>query len=234
MENKPTAQDHLQLIVSEHDKIRLLASAYEQGNYAGEVDTEIAEKLKDELWTLDPDDVAPVANELREQLSAFDDTIAWLDRLGTENDARYQECVAEKKQAETDFNTLRKKLNSTNISRGIWPIYGGVLIGIMAAWLANQLDLGMAGSIIAGALGYFVGNQLMQQVTKRLNHPSAAKKDDSDERAALDALRGRYEELSREHDRLANARDCLAKAVNHAEDIQFAISEALHEAEAAE
>ncbi len=231
MENRKTAQDYLQLAISEHEGIRSLAAAYEAGDYSSESSAEGIETLKDELWTLGAEELAPIAGELEAQISSLDETIARLEALNAKNDARYQACKAERRQAETDFTALRKKLNNTNLSRGLWPIYGGVLIGLMAAWLANQFNLGMVACVLAGAAGYFVGNQLMQQISRRLGHPSAAKKDDSDERAALDALRGRYEELSREHDRLANAQDRLVKATNHAEDIQFAISEALHELE---
>lgn len=231
MESTGSAREQLQLAISEHEKIRQLADAYDQGNFAEEADNAEVEALKDRLWTLGAEEVAPIEAGLREQLSALDQTIARLDRISKGIDARHQACTAEKKQAELDFTALRKKLNSTNLSRGLWPIYGGVLVGVMAAWLASQLALGMAGCVIAGAAGYFVGNQLMQQIARRVGHPSAAKKDDSAERAALEELRGRYEELSREHDQLSLAQERLAKAGNCAEDIQFAISEALHELE---
>ena len=229
MDQQAIAQECLRTIISEGERLRALTAAYEKGDYSTAPEGLAIEELKDKLWTLGSEEVAPIADQLNEQMAALDEIVEWLDGISSDIDARYQSCMIDKKQAELDFTALRKKVNGANLSRGIWPIYGGILVGIMAAFLANQFSLGMIASIIAGAGGYFIGNQLMQQVATRVGHPSAAKRDDSDERIALDKLRGAYEELSREHDRLTMAQDYLTRVSNQAEDLQFAISEALHE-----
>lgn len=229
MDQQAIAQECLRTIISEGERLRALTAAYEKGDYSTAPEGLAIEELKDKLWTLGAEEVAPIAHQLNEQMAALDEIVDWVDGISDDIDARYQSCMIDKKQAELDFTALRKKVNGANLSRGIWPIYGGILVGIMAAFLANQFSLGMIASIIAGAGGYFIGNQLMQQVAKRVGHPSAAKRDDSDERIALDKLRGAYEELSHEHDRLTMAQDYLTRISNQAEDLQFAISEALHE-----
>lgn len=229
MEQHAVAQECLRTLAAEEQRLRALVAAYEQDDFSTAPHEAAVEELKDKLWTLSAADVAPIADTLNAQMVQLDQIIEQLDGVTNAVEARYQTCAANKKQAELDFTALRKKVNGTNISRGVWPIYGGVLVGIMAAFLANQFQLGMAASVIAGAAGYFVGNQLMQQITKRLGHPAAATANDSAERAALDKARGTYEALSREHDRLASAQDYLIRASNQAEDLQFAISEALHE-----
>lgn len=229
MEQRNTAQECLRIIIAESERLRALVTAYERDDYDDAPDNSAISELKDQLWTLDAADVEPIAAQLNEQMAQLDEIVDWLDGISDDIDTRYQNCMIDKKQAELNFIAMRKKVNGTNLSRGIWPIYGGVLVGVMAAFLANQFDLGMVASIVAGAAGYFVGNQLMQQITKRMGHPAVAKKDDSEERAALDKLRGAYEALSREHDRLTSAQDYLTRASNQAEDLQFAISEALHE-----
>ena len=221
---------NLELIRQEHQTIRLLVEAYEKDDFSIEPNDEVIKELKDTLWTMDAADVRLVANELEAEMAALDATISKIESISKKIDDRHQACLTERKQTETEFTSLRKKTNNTNLSRGVWPIYGGVVVGAMAAFLARQFDLGMIPCVIAGAAGYFIGNQLIQQLFNRTGHAAASNKDNTAEQAQLDQLRGRYEELTREYEHLANARDCLHRLVNQSEDLQFAISEALHEA----
>lgn len=231
MDNTTIGETNLALIKSEHQAIRALAEAYEKGDFGTEPEGDGVEKLKDTLWTMDATDVRPIAAALQEEMDLLDGTVDWIEGISSDLDARYQACMIDKKQAEIDFTSLRKKTNNNNLSRGIWPIYGGVIVGLMAAFLARQFELGMIPCIIGGAAGYFIGNQLIQQALKRIGHPSADAKENAEERAQLDQLRARYEELSREHERLTTAQYYLHRLVNQAEDLQFSISEALHEAQ---
>lgn len=229
MDNQGVAQERLSLIVSEHERIRELATAYEQGDYSTAPDSTDTEAIKDGMWTLSTEEVSPIADDLRAQMAQFDETIARLEVVSKDIDARYQQCKEEKQTVGADFAAMRKKVNGTNLSRGGWPIYAGLVVGVMGAFLANQFNLGMIASVIAGAAGYLIGNQLMQRALKRIGHGPSTQKNSVAEQAALDNLRNRYEELSREHERLTDARDYLARVTNQADDIQFAISEALHE-----
>lgn len=231
MENASAGTANLELIKNEHKAICQLVAAYEKNDFSVEPNDEVVRELKDTLWTMDAEDVRLIANELEAEMAALDVTIGKIESISKRIDERHQACSAERKQTEAEFTSLRKKTNNANLSRGVWPIYGGVVVGAMAAFLARQFDLGMIACVIAGAVGYFVGNQLIQQAFNRAGHAAATNKDNAAERAKLDQLRGRYEELSHEYEQLANARDCLHRLVNQSEDLQFAISEALHEAQ---
>ena len=231
MENASAKTANLEVIKNEHQAICQLVEAYAKNDFSIEPNDEVVKELKDTLWTMDAEDVRLIASELEAEMAALDATISKIESISKKVDDRHQACMAERKQTEAEFTSLRKKTNNTNLSRGVWPIYGGVVVGAMAAFLTRQFDLGMIPCVIAGAAGYFVGNQLIQQLFNRTGHDAANNKDNAAERTQLDQLRGRYEELSREYEQLANARDYLHRLVNQSEDLQFAISEALHEAQ---
>ncbi|MBR5259134.1 MAG: hypothetical protein IKV48_01435 [Eggerthellaceae bacterium] len=229
MDNTTIGETNLALIKSEHQAIRALAEAYEKGDFSTEPEGEGVEKLKDTLWTMDAADIRPIVDALKAEMDLLDETVDWVEGISSDIETRYQACMIDKKQTEIDFTSLRKKTNGSNLSRGIWPIYGGVIVGLMMAFLARQFALGLIPCIAGGAAGYFIGNQLIQRALKMIGHPSTNAKENVEERAQLDQLRGRHEELSREHEHLTTAQYYLHRLVNLAEDLQFSISEALHE-----
>lgn len=202
-------------------------SAYESGVFDLKAKDSTIECAKDAIDDLFVDEHAELEAPLCQYEERFESALGRLNCIDANLDEVLQACNKNKLEAEAEFVKKRRSINGGNLAKGFWPLYGGFVVALMCAYLANGLGAGVTGSILGGVLGYLLGHQLALQLTKR--YQGKATGTDQESLAELDRMRAAWEKLSDQRIDLIEQQKLVDQEINEAEDLQFTIHRAIEE-----
>lgn len=242
--------DALSVLAREREKIETRISAYERGEFDQPFESPNPIGAQSACETLidaakQPNATANPATEEHDDRTCAQticlpaEIIQKLEAESTMLDAledRFDnlEDVIEKKMAElterrneivAEHNAKRKEYNRGNMSKGFWPLYGGIFLSVIAVFATRDLGFGMPGALATGVIGYAAGFYAFKVLASRFIRTNPA---------ADAAAKERLECLRAEHDRVVENLDtlkmCLAQIERDEENIdelQMHIQDAL-------
>lgn len=223
------AQDNLALIKRECQKIEARISAYERRAFDETCESlnpigaqAAVEGLLDEMS-------APVAAGLK----ACDEHLDSLDeRLNDVEGSLGEELrMLNQKRTETArrYNEKRRVVNRGNLSKGFWPMYGGLFFCIIFAMIANGFGWGMVGSVVCGIVGYAAGSYILQffmnSMTKNRIDPEVLEAG----KAELDAIKAEFDETHEQIKALQDHLSDLGKLDDPISELQDLLQDAIDE-----
>lgn len=215
----------LSLLARERGKIEKRIDTYEAGEFGATHESLNPIGVQVACETLSDHMSPEVAEALRRESEALDAVNARHDALEDSIDAVIARLTEQRADLVKDHAEKRKAANSGNMTKGFWPVYGGLFLCIVAVFATRGLGFGMPGAIIAGVLGYAAGSYIFKYLMGRLVKTDPAITERAEEE--LEAIRAEYDEVADQVGKLKDRLDMIERAEEAIDELQMFIQDAL-------
>ena len=225
VENAEKVSDALGLLGRERAKIEKRIDGYEAGQFDGTYESLNPIGVQVACETLSDFMSSDVAKALNEESAALDAVNARYDKLEDSIEAAIAELTERRGELVKEHNDKRKSANKGNVTKGFWPVYGGILVCVIAVFATRGLGFGMPGAIIAGVIGYGAGSYVFKYLMGRLVKTDPAITERAEEE--LEAIRAEYDEVADQVGKLKDRLDMIERAEEAIDELQMFIQDAL-------
>lgn len=215
----------LSLLARERGKIEKRINAYEAGEFGATHESLNPIGVQVACETLSDFMSPQVAEALTAESEALDAANARYDALEDSLDKTIAELTDRRADLVQEHNEKRKSTNHGNMTKGFWPVYGGILLCVIAVFATRGLGFGMPGAIVAGVLGYAAGSYMFKYLIGRVvkTDPAVSEKVTQE----LDAIRAEYDRVADEINELKDRLDLVERAEEAIDELQMFIQDAL-------
>lgn len=224
-ENADKVAGALALLARERAKIEKRIESYEAGRFdaAHESLNPIGVQVACETLS---DHMSPsVAAALKAEAEALDAANARYDALEDSIDAVIAELTERRGELIQEHNDKRKSANHGNMTKGFWPVYGGIVVCVMAVFATRGLGFGMPGAIVAGIIGYAAGSYIFKYLMGRMVKTDPAVTEEAAKE--LEAIRAKYDGVTDRVNELKDQLDLVERAEEAIDELQMFIQDAL-------
>lgn len=215
----------LSLLARERGKIEKRIDAYEAGEFGATHESLNPIGVQVACETLSDYMSPEVAAALRQESEALDAVNARYDALEDSIDAVIAKLTEQRADLVKDHAEKRKAANAGNMTKGFWPVYGGLFLCVIAVFATRGLGFGMPGAIVAGVLGYAAGSYIFKYLANRFVKTDTA----AIEKAAedLEVIRDEYDRVAEEVNKKKDQLDLVERAEEAIDELQMFIQDTL-------
>lgn len=215
----------LSLLARERGKIEKRIDAYEAGEFEATHESLNPIGVQVACETLSDFMSPEVAAALEVESKALDAANARYDALEDSLDKTIAELTERRADLVKKHSKKRKSTNKGNMTKGFWPVYGGILLCVIAVFATRGLGFGMPGAIIAGALGYAAGSYIFKYFFGRVVKTDPAQTEKATQE--LDAIRAEYDGIADKINELKDRLDLVERAEEAIDELQMFIQDTL-------
>lgn len=215
----------LSLLARERAKIEKRIDAYEAGEFEATHESLNPIGVQVACETLSDHMSPEVAAALAAESKALDEANARYDALEDSIDAVIAELTEQRADLVKQHAEKRKATNAGNMTKGFWPVYGGLFLCVIAVFATRGLGFGMPGAVVAGVLGYASGSYIFKYLANRFVKTDTAAIESASEE--LEAIRSEYDRVADEVNEKKDQLDLVERAEEAIDELQMFIQDTL-------
>lgn len=224
-EARKAAADAFDLLARERAKIEARVAAYEKDQFDGVFESPNPIGVQVACEAISDFMSEETAEALKAESAALDKINDRFDAVEDKLEAQIATLSERREELVHEHHDKRKAANRGNVTTGFWPLYGGILMCVIAVVLTRDLGFGLPGAVVAGALGYASGSYIFKYFANRFVKPKAVV--DENVEAELNALREEYDQIAETVNGLKDQLDLIERAEEAIDEIQMFIADTL-------